>query len=65
MLFNQELNKGQSMATEIVNVRLPKELVKKLDLIIQKNQFTSRSEIIRQFLREYIQEQKDSKEDVL
>lgn len=53
------------MATEIVNVRLPKELVKKLDLIIQKNQFTSRSEIIRQFLREYIQEQKDSKEDVL
>lgn len=44
--------------TEIVNVRLPKEIVKKLDLIIDKKLFTTRSEIVRHFLREYVQEQK-------
>ena len=42
---------------KIVNVRLPDAVVKQLDSLIQKNLYTSRSEIIREFLREYVQEQ--------
>ena len=44
--------------TETVNVRLPKEIVKQLDSIIDGKIYTTRSEVIREFLREYIQEQK-------
>jgi metal-responsive CopG/Arc/MetJ family transcriptional regulator len=45
--------------TEIVNVRLPKELLKKLDLVLKEKSYSSRSEAVRQFLREYVQEQKE------
>ncbi|MCC7574001.1 ribbon-helix-helix domain-containing protein [Candidatus Woesearchaeota archaeon] len=44
--------------TEIINVRLSKELLKKLDPLLQEKSFSSRSEAVRQFLREYVQEQK-------
>lgn len=44
--------------TEVINVRLPKEVVEELDKIIQNKLFASRSEIIRHFLREYVQESK-------
>jgi metal-responsive CopG/Arc/MetJ family transcriptional regulator len=44
--------------TEIVNVRLSKELLKKLDPMLQEKSFSSRSEAVRHFLREYVQEQK-------
>ncbi|MBU0472200.1 MAG: ribbon-helix-helix domain-containing protein [Nanoarchaeota archaeon] len=39
---------------EIVNVRLPKEIVSILDSLIKKNIFTSRSDAIREFSREYV-----------
>jgi len=45
--------------TEIVNVRLPKELLKKLDPLLEKKSYGSRSEAIRQFLREYVEEQRE------
>ena len=48
--------------TEIINVRIPKEIVKKIEVIIQKNLFTSRSELIRQFLREYVSKKKEEKQ---
>lgn len=48
--------------TEIINVRIPKEIVKKIDAIIEKNLFTSRSELIRQFLREYASKKKEEKQ---
>ena len=47
--------------TEIVNVRIPKEILKSIDSIINKKLFTSRSELIRQFLREYVTEKKEEK----
>ena len=45
--------------TEIVNVRLSKELLKKLDPLLQEKSFSSRSEAIRQFLREHIEEERN------
>lgn len=44
--------------TEIVNIRFSKELLKKLDEVLKEKAFTSRSEAIRTFLREYVNEQK-------
>lgn len=44
--------------TEVLNVRLPKELLNELDDIIQKRNFTTRSEAIRFYLREFTQENK-------
>ena len=43
---------------EVINIRLPKEIVKQLDSLIDGNLYNTRSEIIRQFLREYVQEQR-------
>ena len=49
------------MKTEVINVRVTKELLKKLDPVLQEKSFSSRSEAVRQFLREYLQEQKHKK----
>lgn len=38
---------------EAVNVRLPDELLKTIDSLIQKGVFANRSEAIREFCREY------------
>jgi metal-responsive CopG/Arc/MetJ family transcriptional regulator len=44
--------------TEIINVRVSKELLQKLEPVLQQKSFSSKSEAVRQFLREYVQEQK-------
>jgi len=36
---------------EVLNVRLPKEIVSWLDILVQKGVYKSRSEAIRDFLR--------------
>ena len=46
------------MKTEVINIRVPKELLKKLDPLLKEQSFSSRSEAIRHFLREHVQEQK-------
>ena len=43
--------------TEILNIRLPDELILELDNLVQKKIFKSRSEAIREFARAYVQEQ--------
>jgi metal-responsive CopG/Arc/MetJ family transcriptional regulator len=43
----------------VVNVRLPEEVVKLLDSLVEKNIFNSRSEAIRQFAREYVLENRE------
>jgi metal-responsive CopG/Arc/MetJ family transcriptional regulator len=43
--------------TEILNIRLPSELILELDSLVKKKIFKSRSEAIREFAREYVQEQ--------
>lgn len=42
--------------SEILNVRLPKELLNDLDKVMEKRNFTSRSEVIRFYLREFVHE---------
>jgi len=41
--------------TIVVTVRVPKTIIKKLDELAKKLGFTRRAEIIRQALREYIE----------
>jgi len=38
----------------IVNVRLPEEIVSWLDSLVEQNVYNSRSEAIRDFSREYV-----------
>lgn len=38
---------------EIINVRLPDEIVKWLDILVEKKVYRNRSEAIREFAREY------------
>ena len=41
---------------EVLNVRLPSEIVKWLDSLVEKGIYKSRSEAIREFCREYVNE---------
>ena len=41
---------------EILNIRLPKDIIKWIDSLIDKGIYDSRSEMIRNFIREYIME---------
>ena len=49
--------------TEIINVRLPKEIVRQIDSIVEKKLYANRSEVIRQFLREYANENRNQEDD--
>ena len=40
---------------EVINVRLPEEIVKWLDSLVDKKVYRSRSEAIREFAREYLE----------
>lgn len=44
--------------TETVNVRVPDEIAVWIDSLVEKKLFSSRSEVVRHFLREYVQDQK-------
>jgi Arc/MetJ-type ribon-helix-helix transcriptional regulator len=44
--------------TETVNVRVPDEIAVWIDALVEKKLFSSRSEVVRHFMREYVQEQK-------
>ena len=43
--------------TEILNIRLPEELILELDSLVGKKLFKSRSEAVREFARQYVQSQ--------
>ena len=42
------------MEIEVLNVRLPSEIVKWLDSLVEKGIYNSRAEAIRDFCRDYI-----------
>lgn len=42
------------MEIEVLNVRLPSEIVKWLDSLVKKGMYKSRSEAVREFCRDYI-----------
>jgi len=46
------------MEIEILNVRLPSEIVKWLDSLIEKGIYNSRAEAIRDFCRDYVNTKK-------
>jgi metal-responsive CopG/Arc/MetJ family transcriptional regulator len=43
---------------ETINVRLPEEVIRVLDQLVEKGVFANRSEAIREFCREYVLEAK-------
>jgi Arc/MetJ-type ribon-helix-helix transcriptional regulator len=43
--------------TETLTVRLPEELVRILDSLVERGLFSNRSEAIREFLRDYVEGQ--------
>jgi Arc/MetJ-type ribon-helix-helix transcriptional regulator len=51
------------MQIEILNVRLPKEIVEWLDSLVKRGIYKSRSEAIREFSREYIKEERGNNND--
>ena len=40
----------------VMNIRLPEEVIRILDQLIEKELFSNRSEAIREFLREHLEE---------
>ncbi|MBR9675667.1 ribbon-helix-helix protein, CopG family [Candidatus Woesearchaeota archaeon] len=44
--------------TEIVNLRLPIEILNWLDKLVEKKIYKTRSEAIREFSREYLKQQR-------
>ena len=44
------------MDVDILNIRVPSEIVKWLDSLVDKDIYKSRSEAIREFCREYVNE---------
>jgi len=46
--------------TETVNVRVPDEIASWIDSLVEKKLFSSRSEVVRHFIREYVNEQRNS-----
>ena len=44
---------------EILNVRLPDEIIKWIDSFVERGIYNSRSEMIREFVREYIEKGED------
>jgi len=46
------------MSTKIFNIALPKDLVAKVDLVAKK-EYRNRSELIREALRVYLQDQQE------
>jgi metal-responsive CopG/Arc/MetJ family transcriptional regulator len=45
------------LRTEVLNIRLPDDLILELDALVDKKAFKSRSEAVREFAREYVQSQ--------
>jgi Arc/MetJ-type ribon-helix-helix transcriptional regulator len=50
--------------TETVNVRVPDEIAVWIDSLVEKKLFSSRSEVVRHFVREYVQEQKRNSSNI-
>jgi Arc/MetJ-type ribon-helix-helix transcriptional regulator len=45
---------------QVMNVRVPKEVIKWIDSLVKANIYNSRSEAVRDFIREYV---RDSRND--
>ncbi|MBN1793019.1 ribbon-helix-helix protein, CopG family [Candidatus Woesearchaeota archaeon] len=58
----KESGKPREGQTEIVNIRIPKDLILELDFLVERRVFNSRSEAIREFAREYVQSQMHEKD---
>jgi Arc/MetJ-type ribon-helix-helix transcriptional regulator len=43
---------------QVLNVRLPQEIVEWLDQLVEKGIYSNRSEALREFIREYINEKR-------
>jgi hypothetical protein len=58
LFFAEHMGAGLRQKTEVVNVRVPDEIAGWIDSLVEKKLFSSRSEVVRHFLREYVRDQK-------
>jgi Arc/MetJ-type ribon-helix-helix transcriptional regulator len=56
--------KNAERTAEIVNIRVPKDLILELDDLVKKRVFNSRSEAIREFAREYVLEHEETRKGI-
>ncbi len=54
---DNKVGREKEAGTEIFNIRVPKDLILEIDGLVKRRVFNSRSEAIREFAREYVQEQ--------
>jgi Arc/MetJ-type ribon-helix-helix transcriptional regulator len=52
----------QKKSTDQVNVRFTKDMLEEIDLIIDKEKYNNRSELIRQAVREWLKDKRDKAE---
>jgi len=50
------MEKKTEVKTEVLNVRLPEDIIKWIDSLVTKGIFNSRSEALRDFIRDYVSE---------
>jgi Arc/MetJ-type ribon-helix-helix transcriptional regulator len=50
------MEKKTEVKTEVLNVRLPEDIIKWIDSLVAKGIYNSRSEALRDFIREYVSE---------
>lgn len=46
------------MDVDVINIRLPKEIVEWLDSLVERGIYSNRSEAVREFSREFVEEKK-------
>ena len=56
-------DKKKETGLETLNVRLPDEIIKILDQLVARGLFANRSEAIREFVREYVLEERKATRD--
>jgi len=50
------MEKKTEVKTEVLNVRLPEDIIKWIDSLVTKGIFNSRCEALRDFIRDYVSE---------
>ena len=49
--------KTERRKTQVLNIRIPKELILEIDAVVKNKTYKSRSEAIREFARKYVRAQ--------
>ena len=60
---DSEPKKTEHKKTQVLNIRIPKELILEIDELVKNKKYKSRSEAIREFARRYVQAQSQAQKN--